>query len=159
MLENSPITAEDLMTREVRTVHPETPLQNAVRTMADNRLGGLVVVDAENHPVGMITIGDLLRYDGEFTARQSWWLQHLSDGHELAASFLNAIRSQNRRVKALMSEHLIVVEPDTPAREVARLFYEHRIKRLPVVRDGKLVGVVSRTDLLRAFTHELAETA
>lgn len=157
MLEDSPLTAEDVMSRDVKVVHPETPLVTAVRIMADHHISGLVVVDGENRPVGMLTEGDLLRWHGEFTERQAWWLDHLSEGTDLAPSFMDAIRSQQRKVKKLMTGSTITVTPDTSTREISRLFYERNIKRVPVVQDGKLVGLVSRGDLLRALADELSK--
>ena len=157
MLEDSPLTAEDVMSRDVKVVHPETPLLTAVLLMADHHISGLVVVDEHNRPVGMLTEGDLLRWHGEFTDRQAWWLDHLSEGTDLAPTFMDAIRSQQRKVKKLMTESAISVYPDTPTREIARLFYERKIKRVPVVKDDKLVGLVSRADLLRALAKELSK--
>jgi CBS domain-containing protein len=157
MLEQSTLTAEDLMSRDVKTVRPGSSLLAAVRKMADHHISGLVVVDEENRPVGMLTEGDLLRWHGEFTERQAWWLDHLADGLELAPSFLDAVRSQQRKVEKLMCVGVVSVTPDASAGEIARLFYERKIKRVPVVRDGKLVGLVSRGDLLQALVRELAE--
>jgi CBS domain-containing protein len=156
VLEQSILTAEDLMSLDVKSVRPDTPLLTAVRKMADHHISGLVVVDDDNRPVGMLTEGDLLRWHGEFTERQAWWLDHLADGLELAPSFLGAVRSQQRKVAKLMSSGVVSVTPETGAGEIARLFYE-RIKRVPVVRDGKLVGLVSRGDLLQALARELAD--
>jgi CBS domain-containing protein len=159
MLEDSPLTAEDVMSRDVKVVHPDTPLLTAVKMMADHHISGLVVVDDDNRPVGMLTEGDLLRWHGEFTEQQAWWLEQLSEGTDLAPSFLSAIRSQQRRVSKLMTEGTISVFPETSTREIARLFYERKIKRVPVVKDDKLVGLVSRGDLLRALVDELSKPA
>jgi CBS domain-containing protein len=157
MLEQSTLTAEELMSRDVKAVRPDSPLLTAVRKMADHHISGLVVVDDDNRPVGMLTEGDLLRWHGEFTERQAWWLDHLADGMDLAPSFMDAIRSQQRKVSKLMSVGVVSVTPETGAGEIARLFFERKIKRVPVVRDGKLVGLVSRGDLLQALARELAE--
>lgn len=157
MLEDSPLTAEDVMSRDVLVVHPETPLLTAVKMMADHQVSGLVVVDEANRPVGMLTEGDLLRWHGEFTERQAWWLEHLAEGTDLAPSFMDAIRSQQRKVKKLMTESTISVYPETSTRDIARLFYERKIKRVPVVKDDKVVGLVSRADLLRALVNELSK--
>lgn len=159
MLEDSPLTAEDVMTRDVKVVHPDTPLLDAVLLMADHHVSGLVVVDTAQRPVGMLTEGDLLRWHGEFTERQSWWLDHLAEGTDLAPNFMDAIRSQQRQVRKLMTESPISVSPDTSTRDIARLFYERKIKRVPVVKDGKVVGLVSRADLLRALAKELTGKA
>ena len=74
MFDNSLIFAEDLMTRDVATVHPETSLLTAVKLMATRHISGLPVVDDVGKPVGMLTEGDLLRWHGEFSERQAWWL-------------------------------------------------------------------------------------
>ncbi|MCW3473604.1 CBS domain-containing protein [Limobrevibacterium gyesilva] len=156
MLDQSMASAEDLMTREVVVVHPDTKLATAVKLMAEHAISGIPVVDAAGMPVAMLTEGDLLRWHGEFTEKQAWWLEHLADGYDLAPTFLGALRSQSRKVSAIMSKDVTYVSPETPARELARLFYEKKIKRVPVVRDGKMVGLVSRADLVKALAKELA---
>ena len=157
MFDNTLLFAEDLMTRDVATVHPETSLLVAVRKMAEKHVSGLPVVDAEGRPVGMLTEGDLLRWHGEFSERQQWWLDHLADGHELAPSFIKVLKAERRKVGTIMSHGVESVAPGTPARDIARLFFEKGIKRAPVVVDGKIVGLVSRFDLIKALAKELAE--
>jgi CBS domain-containing protein len=156
MLEGMPVTARDVMTRQVLTVRPETPLLDAVRIMTEHQISGVVVVDAEHHPVGLLTEGDLLRFHGEFTERVTQWMEHLSDGHELASDFLAFLREGNRRVDRLMTTGVICVPPGTQADEIARIFFDHHIKRVPVVEDGKLVGIVSRADLVRALVQAMS---
>ncbi len=157
MFDNALIFAEDLMTRNVVTVHPENSLLAAVRLMADKRISGLPVVDADGRPVGMITEGDLLRWHGEFSERQQWWLDHLADGEALAPSFIKVLQAERRRVAAVMTPEVSTVAPGTSAHDIARLFFEKGIKRVPVVADGKIVGLVSRSDLIRALARELAK--
>ena len=79
-------------------------------------------------------------------------------GEQLAPGFLGYVRSGDRQVRDLMTQDVITVEEDTPLPEVARLLEEHRIKRVPVLRQGKVVGIVSRADLVRALMHEEDET-
>jgi CBS domain-containing protein len=157
MFDNTMLFAEDLMTRDVATVHPETSLLAAVRIMAEKHLSGLPVVDAEGRPVGMLTEGDLLRWHGEFSERQQWWLDHLADGHELAPSFVKVLRAERRKVNTIMTHKVESIAPGTSAREIARLFFEKGIKRAPVVVEGRIVGLVSRFDLIKALAKELAE--
>jgi signal-transduction protein with cAMP-binding, CBS, and nucleotidyltransferase domain len=81
----------------------------------------------------------------------------LADGFELAPAFLQGIREQRRKVKSVMSAGITTVAEETPAREVASLMHAKNIKRVPVVRDGKLVGIVARSDLIRALAVKLEE--
>jgi CBS domain-containing protein len=155
MFEYTPIFAEDLMTRDVAVVHPETSLLAALRIMAERHVSGLPVVDAAGRPVGMLTEGDRMRWHGEFSERQQWWLDHLADGEPLAPDFLKVLRAERRKVATIMTPRVHAVAPDTPARDIARLFHEKGIKRAPVVKDGRVVGLVSRFDLIRALAREL----
>ena len=151
MLENSALTAADLMTRKVITVHPETRLRDAALTLVNARISGMPVVDEQDRVVGVISEGDLVRWTEELTPQQSWWLNMLADGFELAPEFLEQIRSVHAIVRAVMHTDVVTVEETTPAREIAHLMSEHQFKRVPVVKDGKLVGIVARADLVKAL--------
>lgn len=157
MLDEAVFTAGDLMTRDVAVVHPETSLLLAVRLMAQRRISGMPVVDDDGAIVGMLTEGDLLRWHDSYTDRQARWLDMLADGLDLAPTFLEGIREQNCRVKSVMASGAMTVTEDTPAREIAHLLHERNIKRVPVLRDGRLVGIVARSDLVRALAQKLGE--
>ena len=157
MLDEAIFTAGDLMTRDVAVVHPETSLLEAVKLMAQRRISGMPVVDGEGKIVGIMSEGDLVRWHEGYTERQAHWLDMLADGFELAPAFLEGIQEQQRKVKSVMSPGVITVSDATPAREVASLMYAKNIKRVPVVRDGKLVGIVARSDLIRALAQKLDE--
>jgi CBS domain-containing protein len=159
MLDEAVFTAGDLMTRDVAVVHPETSLLKAVKLMAQRHISGVPVVDDAGSIVGMLSGGDLVRWHEGYTERQARWLDMLADGSELAPTFLDGIREQQRKVKSVMSPGVTSVAEDTPAREVASLMYAKNIKRVPVVRDGKLVGIVARSDLIRALAEKLEERA
>ena len=147
MLDEAVFTAGDLMTRDVAVVHPESSLLEAVRLMAQRHISGVPVLDDEGSIVGMLSEGDLVRWREGYTERQARWLDMLADGFNLAPEFLNGIREQHRKVKTVMSSGAVTVGEDTPAREVAHMMHSRNIKRIPVVRDGKLVGIVARSDL------------
>lgn len=155
MFEQSLLCAEDLMTRDVAVVHPETSLLAAVTMMAAKRISGLPVVDADGAPLGMLTEGDLLRWHAEFSERQTWWLDHLADGMELAPNFIAVLKAERRKVATVMTHGLTSVAPDTLARDIVKLFSEKGIKRVPVVKGGKIIGMVSRSDLVGAMAKEL----
>lgn len=157
MLDEAIFTAGDLMTRDVAVVHPETSLLEAVKLMAQRHISGMPVVDSTGKIVGMMSEGDLVRWHEGYTERQARWLDMLADGFELAPAFLEGIQEQQRKVKSVMAPGATTVSEETPAREVASLMYAKNIKRVPVVRDGKLVGIVARSDLIRALAQKLDE--
>lgn len=157
MLDEAVFTAADLMTRDVAVVHPETTLLDAVVLMARRKISGMPVVDDAGAIVGIVSEGDLVRWHEGYTERQARWLDMLAEGMEIAPIFLEGIREQHRKVHSVMSKGAITVTEDMPAREIAHLMYEQHIKRVPVVRDGKLVGIVARSDLVRALARKLGE--
>jgi CBS domain-containing protein len=159
MFEETVVTAGELMTRDVAVVHPETSLMDAVRLMARRGISGLPVLDAAGTIVGMLTEGDLVRWHEGYSEKQARWLDMLAEGGNLAPSFLARIRDEQYKVKAVMTPGAITVSEETPAREVASLMTSRSIKRVPVVRAGKLVGILARSDLVRAFAEMLDRPA
>ena len=157
MLDEAVFTAADLMTRDVAVVHPETSLLEAVTLMARRHISGMPVVDDAGTIVGMLSEGDLVRWHEGYTEREMRWLDMLAEGVNLAPMFLEAIHDQRRKVKTVMAPGAVTVTEDVPGREIARLMYAKKIKRVPVVRDGKLVGIVARSDLVRALAAKLGE--
>ena len=157
MLDEAVYTAGDLMTRNVATVHPDATLLQAVKLMAERRVSGLPVVDDAGVVIGMICEGDLVRWHEGYSERQARWLDMLAEGTELAPEFLAGIRDRSHTVRSVMASGVISVTEDMPAREIARLMYQKGIKRVPVLRDGKLVGIVARSDLVRALARLLSE--
>ena len=157
MLDEAAYTAGDLMTRDVAVVHPDTSLLEAVKLMARRRISGMPVLDDLGAIVGMMSEGDLIRWHEGYTERQARWLDMLADGTELAPAFLNEIQERHRKIKSVMSAGATTVTEDTLAREIALLMYAKNIKRVPVLRDGKLVGIVARSDLVRALAQKLDE--
>src|SRR5690348_7537472 len=121
MLDESVVTARDLMTRDVAVVHPETSLLDVVKTMARRRISGMPVVDSARNVVGIVSEGDLMRWREGYTDRQARWLDMLAEGYEPAAMLLEEIRSEHHRARAIMSADVTMVTEDTPAREIASL--------------------------------------
>ncbi len=157
MLDEAAYTAGDLMTREVAVVHLESSLLEAVKLMARRRISGMPVLDDSGAIVGMISEGHLVRWHEGYTERQARWLDMLAEGTEIAPAFLKEIQEHNRKIKSVMSFGATTVKEDTLAREIALLMYAKNIKRVPVLRDGKLVGIVARSDLVRALAQKLDE--
>jgi CBS domain-containing protein len=140
--------AKHIMTRDVVTLAPETSVRDAARALVTHRISAAPVVDADGRLVGIVSEGDLmLRADPEADRPRSWWLSLLTSSEDAAAAF---VKSHARRVADVMTRDLVTVEEDTPLAEVARTLEERHIKRVPVVRGGRLVGIVARADLVRA---------
>src|SRR5271168_2152858 len=118
---------------------------DALKVMASRRISGLPVVDEQGT---LMSEGDVLGWHEGFSAREARWFDLLAEGFELAPDFLREVQEQRRKIKAVMSSNPITVTETTPAREIASLMHAHGIKRVPVTRDGKLVGIISRADLV-----------
>ena len=106
----------------------------------------------------MVSEGDLIR--PERAAREAWrqsWLEIFAEGEPLAPELLTWLHSQNHNARAVMSAPVITVSEDTELSEIARVLVTHRIKRVPVVRDGRVTGIVARDDVLRALASSKAE--
>lgn len=157
MFDEAKVLANDIMTRDVTAVHPETTLLVAVKLMAARGISGLPVVDERGSVVGMVSEADLLRWHEGFSERETRWLNLLADGFELAPDFLREVHEQHRKIKTLMSPNPITVSETTPAREIASLMHSRGIKRVPVLRGGRLIGIVTRADLVRALAERLGE--
>ena len=117
--------------------------------MLVNHISGAPVVDVDGRLVGMISEGDLIRRGEAGTVHERpWWLRMLMGRELLAGEFL---REHSRRVGDLMTRDVVSAAPDTPVAEIATLLERHRIKRVPIVEGGKLVGIVSRANLIQAL--------
>jgi CBS domain-containing protein len=137
------------MTRRVTTVARGASILEAVRLMLQNRISGLPVVDDEGQLVGMVTEGDFLRRAETSTERRrSRWLEFLIGPGRLADEYVHA---HGRKVDEVMTCEPFTISSDTPLEGVVQAMEKHHVKRLPVVDGGKLVGIISRADLLHAL--------
>jgi CBS domain-containing protein len=144
------MNAADMMTSPVVTIGPEASVRDAAWTMLTHRISAVPVLGGQGRLVGILSEGDLLRRAETGTQRRrSWWGMFGLGSEQLAAEF---VKSHGRKVADVMSRNVITAREDTPAPEVARLMETHGIKRVPIVADGKLVGIVSRADFLTALT-------
>jgi len=141
--------ASDVMTRNVASVARDAPIADAIRLMLDHRISGLPVVDGSGKIAGMLTEGDLLRRAETKTERQRpRWLELLLGPGRLADEY---VQTHGRKVGEIMTADVVSVAEDTPLAEIVQLMERHRIKRLPVLCGGILVGIVTRADLVRAL--------
>jgi CBS domain-containing protein len=143
----------DVMTRKVLSVPPDETVEHAALLMLKHGISGLFVVDAKGELVGVVTEGDLLRREEIGTERhRSWWLQVLVSPGKQALDFT---RAHGRRVSDIMTPDVICVASTTTLEEVVDTMEKQRIKRVAVTENGHMVGVVARSDLLRALlSHE-----
>lgn len=145
--------ARELMTTNVTVVPPEMPARKIAVVLLDRGISAVPVVDSTGIPIGMVSEGDLLgRRHDERGQRREWWLTILAEGEPISPEFLAQLRSTELTARDLMSAPVITVGELTEAAEIAELLSSYRIKRVPVVRDGKIVGIVSRADLVRGQT-------
>ncbi len=114
--------ASDIMTRNVHTIHPGASAQEAARLLSQEHISGVPVVDANGKVIGIVTEADII----------------------------SKVNREGLCVADIMSHKVIVVGEETTVSEIAMLFAEHKIKRVPVLHDGKLVGIVSRADIVHA---------
>ncbi len=146
--------ARDLMTREIISTSPETPVRDIAALLSAHGISAVPVIDKTGMVVGMVSEGDLIdRRQTEREKRREWWLVMLAEGEALSDNFLASLRAPDRTARDVMSRPVIQVAEEAEASEIAALLARHRIKRVPVVRNDKIVGIVSRADLLRALAN------
>lgn len=140
---------QDIMTSPVITATPEMPLRDVAELLVRHRISAVPVVDQAGKVVGMVSEGDLIHREETHTERrQSWWLELFTSDDALAQDY---VKSHGRTAKDVMSRHVLSVDTSATPAHVASLLEKRRIKRVPVIEDGKLVGIVSRADLVRAL--------
>jgi CBS domain-containing protein len=149
--------AIDVMAGHVVMATPQMTVQDVAKLMINNRMSGIPVVDRNHQLVGIVTEGDLLhRVETGTEPRRSRWSEWFSPNSRLAAEY---IKSHARRVADVMSRDVATVTELATLGEIADLMETRRIKRVPVLHDGKLVGIVSRADLLRALASRGANSS
>jgi CBS domain-containing protein len=148
--------AADVMVHDVITVKPEDDVAVAVELLLDNDVSALPVVGDDGKVVGVLSEADLIHREEIGTEKQHpWWLEAVMPASTLAGEFA---KSHGHRVDEVMTIGAVTASEDTPLAEIATLLERHRIKRIPIVRDGKLVGVVSRSNLIQALASSLPHT-
>jgi len=141
--------ARDVMTSHVITVGPELDVKAVANTLVANGISAVPVVAIDGSIVGIISEGDLMRRAVSGAGRKrSWWLETFSSAEQLMAEF---VKAHGRKAKDVMTRQVISVDPDTSLQEIANLLEKHGIKRVPVLKDGRLVGIVSRANLVQAL--------
>ena len=146
---------KDFMTRQVVTASPESSVLDAARLMLEHKISGLPVVNDGGRLVGIVSEHDLLRRGKNgVQAKRPHWLQLMIE----RASLPNESSGfHDRKVGEVMTPDPVTVTETAPLEQAGRLIEEHGFKRLPVVRDSQLVGVIARADLVRALAHAIGK--
>jgi CBS domain-containing protein len=140
--------ATDVMVSNVITVGVNATIGDVAAILLNNHISGAPVVDEKGGLVGIVSEGDLMRRpEIGTTKRHSWWLELISTEWASANEY---IKSHSRKVADVMTRDVITAKPDSPLGDIAALLERRRIKRVPVVEGGKLVGIVSRANILQA---------
>src|SRR5438093_908689 len=152
--------AMDVMTTNVITVDPDTSVQALATLLSERGISGVPVVDRDNRLLGVVTEGDLLHRAETGTERRtqrrrSRWHDVFGTDQDGARAY---VKSHGRTVREIMTREVIAVSDTTDLANIATLLESKRIKRVPVLRDGKVVGIVSRANLVRALAMTPSET-
>jgi CBS domain-containing protein len=147
--------AADIMVRNVITVDPESDVAHAVDLLIDNDVSALPVVDDQGRLVGILSEADLMRRVEINTERPHGWAESIFGASTLAGEFAKA---HGARVAEIMTRGAVSVSEAAPLSEIAGALERYRIKRVPVTRDGKVVGIVSRSNVIQALATALHES-
>lgn len=141
--------AADIMVSNVVTVTPDHCVQEVAEILLERRISGVPVLDGSGKLIGIVSEGDLMRHADSGTEHQrSWWLRLMMGREGLATEY---VREHARKVSDIMTRDVITATPDTPVGKLAELLERNAIKRVPIVENGKVVGIVSRANLLQAL--------
>jgi CBS domain-containing protein len=137
------------MVSTVITVGPDASVQDVADLLVRNRISALPVVADNGELLGIVSEGDLInRPDTETVRRKSWWLDALASSETLAADY---VKSHSRTVADVMTRDVITASPDTSVADLAALLEKNSIKRVPIIKDKRIVGIVSRANLLQGL--------
>lgn len=140
--------ARDVMTTKVRTVNPTTPVRTIARLLVSRRISAVPVVDKRQQVLGIVSEGDLLRRTEAGTEqRHNWWSDLLSEPVTRAREY---IKSEGGKARDVMTSSVVCATADTDLADIAALMDKWAVKRIPITKGGKLVGIVSRSDVVRA---------
>jgi CBS domain-containing protein len=148
--------ARDVMTLHVITVGPDMNVRAVANTLIKNKISAVPVAGIDYKLLGIVSEGDLIRrVEAGTQSRRSWWLDLFTSSDTLAAKFA---KSHAQKAKDVMTHDVITANPGTRLRVIANLLEKHRIKRVPIVENDRLVGIVSRANLIQVLAGQKAES-
>ena len=143
------MNASDVMVRNVITIGPKAPVSEAAKLLIENDISAVPVIDEQGDVVGILSEADLMRREEIGTEKKHYgWLEAVLPAAMLAEEFAH---SHGIKVEEVMSKHVVSAKADTPLAEIANLLERNRIKRVPIIEQGKIVGIVSRANLVQAL--------
>jgi CBS domain-containing protein len=143
------MNVSNIMTGKVVAIAPDMPVSDVAALLIESRLSAVPVVDGAKRVIGIVSEGDLMRRPETGTLRPArWWLQLVTSPEALAADY---VKSHGLAAKDVMTRSVVTITPDASLGDAAQLMESRHVKRLPVTRDGVLVGIVARADLVRAL--------
>ena len=149
--------AKDIMTRDVVTVGLNASVHEAASLMARHRISGIPVTTGDKRLLGLVSEGDLVeRVEIGAEPKGKWWLESLGNAEVMASRYTKA---HGTTVADIMTRRVASVRPNADLAEVATVLQVHRVKRVPVVQDGKLLGIVTRSDIVRAVSGAMGPVA
>jgi CBS domain-containing protein len=143
--------AKDIMVTEVITIGPQASVRDVAKLLLSNRISAVPVVDEHGELIGIISEGDLARRaELDTNPHRSWWLEMFSrkSKEALAKEYM---KSRGSKVRDVMTKNVITAKPTASLRDIATLLEKHRIKRVPIVAKGRMIGIVSRANLIQAL--------
>ena len=148
--------ATDIMTTNIISVQPDTEVREIAGLLLKHRISAVPVVNKKMQIVGLVSEGDLIRrVEAGTDDRHSWWLADVLSTRDKTADY---IKSHGRKASDVMTQTVITISKDTPLYEIAGLLEKHHIKRVPVTHNDRLVGIVSRANLLHGLVAQGAQS-
>jgi CBS-domain-containing membrane protein len=149
--------ARDIMTRDVVTVGPNASVHEVATLLATHHISGIPVTAADKRLLGIVSEGDLVeRVEVGGEPKGKWWLEGFGNTQALASRYAKA---HGATVADVMTRQVATVHPDADLEDVADIFQAHRVKRVPVVQDGRLLGIVTRSDIVKAVSGAMGPAA
>ena len=143
--------ARDIMTTSVLTARLNTPIREIAELLSKRHFSGLPVMDSDGRLLGIVSEGDLIHHSAiGADPKGKWWLDRLADPDAIARAYSKA---HGRTAGDVMARHVATISDEADLQAVATTLDAHDIKRIPVIRDGRLVGIITRSDLVRALAH------
>lgn len=146
------ITASEIMTSPVTTVSPHTGVQEIARLLSERGISAVPVIEANGDLAGLVSEEDLIRpFRESARLRRDWWLDILAAGETLSQQFVDYVRRDTRTAADVMVRDVVTADERATLPQIAEMMVTHHVKRIPILRGGRLVGIVSRPDLVRSL--------
>lgn len=147
-----PIVAADIMSSPVITVTPKTTLGEIAKILSQRRISAVPVLDGDGNVAGIVSEADVLKpYRESIIARRTWWLDLIAEGEDLPKDFLDYLRQDRHTAADIMVPQVVTGDHQMTIPELAEVAMKNGVRRLPILKDGKLVGIISRADLVRVI--------